>query len=273
MSFMLTISVMHPPARICRAIVQEIIGRPVLSARQQQREREILVAGEKLMARFGRHGVTPALIAASVSLSRATLFFHFTDLDALLGEILRRHLRQLEAALAAVPHNIATRQADLRAAYRAATTAPTGGPSDAHVLLARDRALLPVDQRQGLDQTWQSLTEKFPGILPPAEPPAQPPARTPARPHTEIPPPIDRRQPATGHAQPKLIARSEFKTASRARRSAYAYNPALHGDGPILPAHIAAAFKAGSLDWLHNPVSSARATGRQTAPPAAVSSG
>ena len=118
---------MNPPARICRAIVQDIIGRPVLTGRQRDREDKILIAGEKLMARFGRHGITFALVAASVSISRATLFFHFTDLDALLGEILRRHLRALATALGEVPRETPNRQPVLRATYLHATRGPFGG--------------------------------------------------------------------------------------------------------------------------------------------------
>jgi hypothetical protein len=36
-SFEPTSSVMHPPARICRAIVQDIIGRAVFTDRQRDR--------------------------------------------------------------------------------------------------------------------------------------------------------------------------------------------------------------------------------------------
>src|SRR5271156_371437 len=99
---------MHPPARICRAIVQDLIGRPVLTDRQRGREDKILIAGEKLMARFGRHGITFALVA-------------------LLGEILRRHLRALATALGEVPRDTPNRQPVLRATYLAATRGPFGG--------------------------------------------------------------------------------------------------------------------------------------------------
>jgi len=248
---------MHPPARICRAIVQDIIGRPVLTSRQRDREDKILIAGEKLMARFGRHGVTFALVAASVSITRATLFFHFTDLDALLGEILRRHLRALAKSLGEVPREAPNRQPMLRATYLAATRGPFGGLSDAHLLLTRDRHLLPDDEREGIELTWQSLGENIAGDLGP-----------------EALDLLERPWLTAARVEPLLATLEETKNAPPPEQDLLPPKPA-HRYGPTMPAHIAAALESGDLTWLRpaglgslaDPIHEISAGGTKLVPP------
>ena len=224
---------MNPPARICRAIVQEIIGRPVLTGRQRKREDQILIAGEKLMARFGRYGVTFALVAASVSITRATLFFHFTDLDALLGEILRRHLRALAKSLGEVPHDAPNRQPALRATYLAATRGPFGGLSDAHLLLTRDRHLLPEDELEGIELTWRSLGENMAGDL-----------------GEEALDLLERPWLTAARVEPLLATLEETKNAPPPEQNFLPPKPPTHRYGPTMPAHIAAALESGDLTYL-----------------------
>jgi AcrR family transcriptional regulator len=241
---------MNPPARICRAIVQDIIGRPALTGRQRDREDKILIAGEKLMARFGRHGITFALVAASVSITRATLFFHYTDLDALLGEILRRHLRALATALGEVPHDAPNRQAVLRATYLHATRGPFGGLCDAHLLLTRDRHLLPEDELEGIELTWQSLGENMAGDL-----------------GAEALDLLERPWMTAARVEPLLATLEDTKNAPAPELELPPPKPPAHRYGPTMPAHIAAALESGDLTWLRPAGLGSLADPIQEAPP------
>jgi AcrR family transcriptional regulator len=120
-----------------------------------------------LMARHGRHGITFRTLAGALRIARTTLAWHFTDLDALLGDILRTYLQTLHTILGAVPVNAPNRQADLRAAYLKAIQGPFGGLTPAHTLLTRDRHLLPPDELDSIEQTLKGLSELLAGDLGP----------------------------------------------------------------------------------------------------------
>ena len=149
------------PLRILRNMVQRVAPLPPLNPRQQEREHRILQAGEALMAGFGRHGITFALLATALRISTASLRWHYADLDALLVEILRRHLRDIAASLDAVPAAAPNRGPALRAAYLAATRNPDGTLKPAHLLLTRDRHLLPPDELSPIEKARDSLAQQL----------------------------------------------------------------------------------------------------------------
>ena len=152
---------MPPPLRILRSIVEQSVPRPPFSPRQQEREHRILQAGEALLAAFGRQGITFALLATALRITAAALRWHYADLDALLAHILRQHLRIIAAALDAVPAESPNRGPALRAAYLAATRNPDGTLKPAHILLTRDRHLLPPDERDPIEQARASLAQQL----------------------------------------------------------------------------------------------------------------
>ena len=157
---------MNPIPRICRAMVEDRLGAPIPTERQRKREEKILAAGEQLMAHYGRSRITKRILAISLRISPTTLTWHYTDMDALLAEILRRHLRILAKAIGAVPREAPDRQSLMRKAYLEATRGAFGRMSDAHLLLTRDRHLLPEDELEHIEATLQSLAETIGGDHP-----------------------------------------------------------------------------------------------------------
>ena len=154
---------MNPIPRICRAMVEDRLGAPIPTERQRKREEKILAAGEQLMAHYGRSRITKRILAISLRLSPTTLTWHYTDIDALLAEILRRHLRTLAKAIGAVPREAPDRPALMRKAYLDNTRGAFGRMSDAHLLLTRDRHLLPEDELEHIEASVQGLAEMIGG--------------------------------------------------------------------------------------------------------------
>ncbi len=101
------------------------------------------------MARHGRAGMTLTGFAHAMRMSPSALKTHFSDLDALLAEVLYRHLANIAAAIGAAkaPRDatIAQRRAARRAAYITFTRTPYSAPTEAHLILLRERHALPAD--------------------------------------------------------------------------------------------------------------------------------
>jgi AcrR family transcriptional regulator len=144
---------MTTPIRILRAKAQaRNPAHFALTERQRAREAAILDIAQHLIADEGLANVTFAGLARALRLSVATLIFHFVDLEALLGELIRRHLRALAAELGKIAADDPLRHQKRRAAYLAYTRTPMGGLTEAHLLLVRDRHTLPPDERDGIDR-------------------------------------------------------------------------------------------------------------------------
>jgi len=156
---------MQPTTRLCRAEVEAEFGRPEMNRRQRLREERILKIGAFLMARHGRNAVTFRMLAGSLRMSPTTLAWHYLDLDALLGEILRRYLETLHTLLGAVPIDAPCRQPLLRAAYLKAIQGPFGGLTPLHTLLTRDRHFLPGEEANSIELELQGLGELLAGDL------------------------------------------------------------------------------------------------------------
>jgi AcrR family transcriptional regulator len=150
---------MKTPARILRARIDEAPGpRRYLSNRDLDRRDRILQAGCLVLAEFGRHAITMASFALGLGLSPGTVRRLFPDLDNLLGEIIRQHLRTVSIAVCAVPQDVADRPAAQRAAYIAATRTSLGAPAAAQLLLM-DRRLLPPDERASIEAARDTLAD------------------------------------------------------------------------------------------------------------------
>ena len=133
------------PARILRATAEAHHIPPAPTPRQLAQQNRILAVAQTVMAEHGRDTITLTSMALALRIGRSTLRHYFCDLDALLAEILHRHLRRLADALGEIPYDDPDLHRKRRAAYLNATRTPVGGLNEAHLLLVRDRHLLPAD--------------------------------------------------------------------------------------------------------------------------------
>lgn len=123
------------------------------------RQETILDVARYLIADEGLENITFTRLARALRMSPATLAFHFVDLPALLGHIIRQHLRALSAELGHVRADDPDRYHKRRAAYLAYTRTPLGGLTEAHLLLVRDRHTLPPDERDGIEDIRRGIGE------------------------------------------------------------------------------------------------------------------
>ncbi len=152
------------PARLLRAHADDMPGaRYRLSSQERDREERIIAAGISMFARFGRAGVTMGNFAMSLRMSPATIRRHFPDLDALLAEILYRHLAALAAAIGEPVRQGDPAKAARRRAYLTASRTPYSAPTERHLLLLRDRHSLPPDLLQPIEAVRLQLGEMLAG--------------------------------------------------------------------------------------------------------------
>jgi AcrR family transcriptional regulator len=155
------------PDRILRAKAQSRDpSHFALTERQRQRHERVVAISQYLIAEEGRHNINFRGLARALRMTPATLRFHFVDMEALLAEIIRRHLRLLAAALGTYEPTDPERHQKRRAAYLAYTRTPLGGLTEAHLILVRDRHTLPDDERTSIDMMRQGLAELLGGDIP-----------------------------------------------------------------------------------------------------------
>ena len=151
---------MRTPDRILRADAEKLERDPPdLTKREQEQYTRILTVAEGLMARHGIHTMTASGLAQALRMGTGTLRRHFPDLDVLLATLISRHLRKLAHAISKIPHDAPDRAQKLRAAYLAYTRSDPGTVTDAHLLLVRDRHLLPEDLLTHIEATRRNLGE------------------------------------------------------------------------------------------------------------------
>jgi AcrR family transcriptional regulator len=133
---------MNIPARLIRAVVQDIPGlRPEITPQAQRTRELILTAAVDTFAHLGRKGISMRALAEASWISRDRIRVHFLDIDSLLAEILEIHLRGIGRALGNAPNT----PKDRRAAYFAYTRGPFGNVTKEHALLIFERKYLPPD--------------------------------------------------------------------------------------------------------------------------------
>jgi AcrR family transcriptional regulator len=159
---------MKTPARILRATVENRHGRPTPTERELAREDRFVAGAQTAFAEHGRHKATLTSMALALRTSRAILRHCFCDLDALFAEILHRHLRSLAQAFGEIPLNDPETPRKRRAIYLALTRTALGGLNEAHLLLVRDRHLLPPDLLPAIEAHRHSIGLLLAGPL--AEP-------------------------------------------------------------------------------------------------------
>jgi AcrR family transcriptional regulator len=156
---------MLTPPRILRDQADRLTRRKYhFSAREQERETQILRVAEHLMAKNGRISITFASLAHALAITPATLRRHFSDLDALLADILQNHLLHLAKILGEANRTQPDQGALHRKAWYEATRTPAGALTDAHKLLVLHRHTLPQDLLDGIEAIYAGLGD----ILAPA---------------------------------------------------------------------------------------------------------
>ena len=151
---------MRTPTRILRADADDIErGPPGLTSREQEQYERILAVAETVMARHGAHTMTLGGLTLALRMSSGALRRYFSDLDGLLATVIGRHLQNIARALGEIPQDAPDRPQKLRAAYRAFTRTTGGDFIDAHLLLVRDRLLLPKGLLSSIEATRLELGE------------------------------------------------------------------------------------------------------------------
>jgi AcrR family transcriptional regulator len=149
---------MQTPARLLRSQEEdrakvrfEIIGK------DRERHERILASATHLMALNGRNAVTLGNFAIALRMSPSTIRRLFADLDCLLAEILRNHLAALSREMGKIPDDVPDKRAARRATYLKFTRGPFSVFTEAHLLLVRDRATLPPDLLEPLEDIRFSI--------------------------------------------------------------------------------------------------------------------
>jgi AcrR family transcriptional regulator len=155
---------MRPTPRALRNHIDSLPGnQPRLNAREQDRQEQIVTAGRALLAEFGARSFTMAAFALALRMSPASIRRHFIDLDSLLVHILHRHLLTLSTTMGTLPPGANDKQAARRSAYLAHTRTALGGLTEAHLLLVRDRHLLPPDDLDRIEDIRANLAPLLSG--------------------------------------------------------------------------------------------------------------
>jgi AcrR family transcriptional regulator len=123
----------------------------------------ILNGAQRLMANHGRGAIRLTDFALAMRMAPQTIRRHFVDLDCVLAQILHRHLMAIVRALGEIPRDAPNRASAHRSAYLAATRTLFGNPTEAHLLLIRDRHLLPPDLREPLEAHRAAIGEILAG--------------------------------------------------------------------------------------------------------------
>ena len=231
---------MNPiPARILLRDCLTSPLRPPPSERRQKQRDYILDAAQRMFATHGRAGMAMRNIADALDISRDTLRRHICDIHHLFALVLTAHLAMLTQAIdqieAAPPDLIACR----REALHQIVTGRYGYTARLHVLLDRDRSLLPDDERTPIEDQLNHLAALLGAqgadaaeILFPRQPPIAVPAAPAIQPAVGAPGPLPT---ALEPAQPAPAAPETTLHVIQAPRPAWPA-PILHPAQPIATA-------------------------------------
>jgi AcrR family transcriptional regulator len=142
---------MPTPTRILRKIAEDL--DPTMRDRTEREERQlerIMKVAPTLLTFWNTDRITFTALATAMKMAPATLRRHFVDIPALLGYLIRRHLRAISTALAQTPRDAPDRPRLRRAAYLEFTRKPLGAHTEIHLLMLNNLANLPDDVRAPL---------------------------------------------------------------------------------------------------------------------------
>jgi AcrR family transcriptional regulator len=156
---------MPTPTRILRAIAEEL--DPTILQRNPREEIQfarIMKVAPDLLTFYNTDRITFTALAAAMKMAPPTLRHHFVDIPALLGHLIREHLRDISAAVAQVPWDAPDRPRLRRAAYLAFTRKPLGAYTEIHLLMLNNLPSLPEDVRTPLIAVQDQISA---GLAPP----------------------------------------------------------------------------------------------------------
>ena len=139
---------MPTPTRILRTLAEEL--DPTMRDRTVREERQferIMKVAPTLLTFWHTDRISFTALAVAMKMAPATLRRHFVDIPALLGHLIREHLREINTALAQIPHGAPDRARRRRAAYLEFTRKPLGAYTEIHLLMLNNLPTLPDDLR------------------------------------------------------------------------------------------------------------------------------
>jgi AcrR family transcriptional regulator len=153
----------HP--RLLRDAIADRLPRRHLTTRELQRRDLILSAGRTAFVRCGRHAITLGSLALVLHLTTAAFRRLFIDLDDLLYQILDQHLLTVARKIAEIPDSDPDHKARRCEAYLDATRGNLGAYTEDHLLLLRERHLLPPDLLAHIESARTAIGEELAGTL------------------------------------------------------------------------------------------------------------
>jgi AcrR family transcriptional regulator len=139
---------MPTPTRILRTLCEEL--DPSMhdrTIREESQFQRILKCAPALLTFYNIDRITFTALATAMKMAPATLRKHFVDIPALLGYLIREHLREINAAISTIRHGTPNQFQLRRAAYLTATRKPLGAHTEIHLLMLNNLANLPDDVR------------------------------------------------------------------------------------------------------------------------------
>ena len=134
-----------------------------LTKRQQACHPTLLHAAATMFADHGRAAFTLTKLARALRVAPASFQHHFVDLDALLFEIICTHLQNINQAIAAIDPKLPDAARLQRAAYYNQSRTGSGSFNIGHLLLVRDKPLLPEDLRVRIEHMQHRIGRTIAG--------------------------------------------------------------------------------------------------------------
>jgi AcrR family transcriptional regulator len=139
---------MPTPTRILRSLAEEL--DPTMfdrTLRQECQFQRIMKVAPTLLTFWSGDRITFSALAIAMRMAPSTLRYHFVDIPALLGYLIREHLRAITTATAQIPHDAPDLLRRRRAAYLEFTRKPLGAHTLMHLLMLNNLPILPDDVR------------------------------------------------------------------------------------------------------------------------------
>lgn len=154
----------QPRPRITRRLTRELDPAPrPFTPKETERRDRIRTLGLVLLVKHGIHALRFPTFCYALGYTPSMVRKHFCDLDELLLDILQEHAGRLTNTINAVPQDAPNRRQAQRAAYAATTRPSRGGFTDTHLLLVRDRHLLPPEELNPIEASLAQLGQTLGG--------------------------------------------------------------------------------------------------------------
>ena len=158
---------MPTPTRILRSLCEEL--DPSMhdrTIREEGQFQRIMKCAPTLLTFYNIDRITFTALAVAMKMAPATLRRHFVDIPALLGYLIREHLLEINAAIAAIRRDTPNFFQLRRAAYLTATRKPLGAHTEIHLLMLNNLANLPGDVRLPLIELQNAIAS---ALAPPGQ--------------------------------------------------------------------------------------------------------